>query len=305
MDNVQIYKKGSSAMVTQKFNGIFPALLTPFDKNGKINSKALSALVRMNLKKGVSGFYVGGSTAEAFLLDDQERKAIYEIVAEENNRERTLIAHIGCISTDKAIEFGLHAKNLGYDAISAIAPFYYKFNFAQIKKYYYDIVEAVDLPMIVYNFPNFSGVNLTVEQVGEFLLDDRFIGIKHTSNDYFAMSQFKLAFPDKVVYNGFDEMFLAGLAMGCDGGIGSTYNFMAEKFIKMQELFLNNRLSEAQTLQSEINKIIQILSKVGVMAGEKEILCQMGLDFGCARKPFTELDTADKKLIRENIMPLL
>ena len=78
-----------------------------------------------------------------------------------------------------------------------------------------------------------------------------------------------------------------------------------KKFIKMQELFLNNRLSEAQTLQSEINKIIQILSKVGVMAGEKEILCQMGLDFGCARKPFTELDTTDKKLIRENIMPLL
>ena len=97
-------------------------------------------------------------------------------------------------------------------------------------------------------------------------------------------------------YNGFDEMFLAGLAMGCDGGIGSTYNFMAEKFIKMQELFLNNRLSEAQTLQSEINKIIKILSKVGVMAGEKEILCQMGLNFGCARRPFTELDNSDKKL---------
>ena len=218
-------------VVKKKFKGIFPALLTPFDEKGKVNTAALSELVNYNIAKGVSGFYVGGSTAEAFLLSEDERKLVYKTVAKANKGRVTLIAHIGCISTEQAIEFGKYAKELGYDAISAIAPFYYKFNFAQIKKYYYDIVNAVDMPMIIYNFPNFSGVNLTVAQVEQFFCDERFIGIKHTSNDYFAMEQFKTRFPEKLVYNGFDEMLLSGLAMGADGGIGSTYNFMADKYI--------------------------------------------------------------------------
>ena len=285
--------------------GIIPALLTPFDSNDQINHKALAELVRFNLKKGVNGFYVNGSTAEAFLLDDDERKAIYRTVAETVSGKVPLIAHIGAISTKKAIEFGKCAKDCGYAAISAIAPFYYKYSFDQIKKHYYDIVDAIDLPMIVYNFPNFSGVNLTVDQVGQFLCDDRFIGIKHTSNDYFALSQFKAAFPDKVIYNGFDEMFLAGLSMGADGGIGSTYNFMADKFIEIRRLFLENKIAEAQAKQNEANKIIAVLCKVGVMEGEKEILCQMGMDFGNARAPFSVLTHEQKELIRTEIMPLL
>ena len=285
----------------QKFKGIFPALLTPFDENDKVNTSALTELVHYNIGKGVSGFYVGGSTAEAFLLSDDERKLVYKTVAKANKGRVTLIAHIGCISTAQAIEFGKYAKSLGYDAISAIAPFYYKFNFEQIKKYYYDIVNAVDMPMIIYNFPNFSGVNLTVDQVEQFFCDERFIGIKHTSNDYFAMEQFKTRFPGKLVYNGFDEMLLSGLAMGADGGIGSTYNFMAEKYIDICRLFNENKLDEARDIQRECNRIITALCKVGVMEGEKEVLCQMGFDFGHARAPFSALDDEQKEFLRENI----
>jgi N-acetylneuraminate lyase len=289
----------------QKYKGIFPALLTPFTKQGDVNTRVLGELIDLNLQRGVNGFYVGGSTSEAFLLDDNERKLVYKTTAEKVSGKATLIAHIGCISTDKTIEFGKYAKDCGYDAISAIAPFYYKFSFEQIKKHYYSIVEAVDLPMIIYNFPNFSGVNLSVSQVSEFLRDERFIGIKHTSNDYFALSQFKCAFPQKVVLNGFDEMFLAGLSMGADGGIGSTYNFMAEKFIKIQKLYKANKNEEAYALQCEANNIISVLCKVGVMEGEKEVLCQMGLDFGDARAPFSRLTVQQKKLITDEIMPMV
>ena len=285
----------------EKFKGIFPALLTPFDENDKVNVTTLSELVRYNIAKGVSGFYVGGSTAEAFLLSEDERKLVYKTVAKATKGKVTLIAHVGCISTAEAIEYGQYAKSLGYDAISAIAPFYYKFNFEQIKKYYYDIVNAVDMPMIIYNFPNFSGVNLTVEQVSEFFCDERFIGIKHTSNDYFAMEQFKTRYPDKLVYNGFDEMLLSGLAMGADGGIGSTYNFMADKYIEIYRLFAMNKLDEARAIQQECNRIITALCKVGVMEGEKEVLCQMGFDFGHARAPFSILTDEQKKFLRDTI----
>ncbi len=283
------------------FKGIYTALLTPFDKDDKLNKSALEKLVEYNIEKGVDGFYVCGSTAEAFLLTDDERNEIYEIVSKVNNGRVKLIAHVGAVSTRQAIAFADTAVKYNYDAISAVAPFYYKFGFDKIKKHYYDIVNAVDLPMLIYNFPNFSGVNLSVDEVAQFFCDDRFIGIKHTSSDYFAMERFKTCFADKYVFNGFDEMFLSGLSMGADGGIGSTYNFMAEKFIRMLKLFEDGNIKEAQEIQKEVNRIVEALCKVGVMEGEKEVMNQLGFDFGHARAPFGLLTEEQKIFLRENI----
>ena len=288
-----------------KFKGIFPALLTPFDKNNKINEKALADLIEMNIKKGVKGFYVCGSTAEVFMLSSEERKYLYKFVKDVVGNRTTLFAHVGAISTDEAIGYARLAEDLGYDAVSAVAPFYYKFSFAEIKKYYFDIVNSVNLPMLIYNFPNFSGVNLNYNNIGEFLQDERFIGVKHTSNDYFSMERFKNEYPGKVIYNGFDEMFLAGVAMGADGGIGSTYNFMAEKFINIQKLVGEGNIKEAQKIQEEANKILVALIKVGVMQGEKAVLCEMGIDFGAARAPFIDCSKEEKEELIKTVMPLL
>ena len=291
--------------MNNKFKGIFPALLTPFDENDRVNTKVLEELVDYNLKKGVDGFYVGGSTAEAFLLTEEERLLVMKTVSERAKGKCTLIAHVGCISTAQAIKFAKAAEELGYDAVSSVAPFYYKFSFNEIKKYYFDIVDAVNLPMLIYNFPAFSGVNLTVDNIKEFLNDDRFIGVKHTSNDFFALEQFKAAFPDKLVYNGYDEMLLAGLSMGADGAIGSTFNFMAEKFIKIRELLAKNDLVGAQKVQKDVNAIIQALCKVGVFQGEKAVLDALGFNFGSARAPFAPLTEAQKKELFDVVMPLL
>ena len=217
-----------------KFKGVFTALLTPFDKSDKINEKELEKLVKFNVEKGVTGFYVGGSTAEAFLLSSDERKLVYDIV-KSAAPDKTLIAHVGSISEKEATELAIHARKLSYDAVSSVAPFYFKFTFEEIKNYYLRVAQNAELPMIVYNFPNFSGVNLGIKDFESLLCNDNFIGVKHTSSDYFLMEQLKASFPGKLVYNGFDEMFLAGLSMGADGGIGSTYNFMADKFVKMRK----------------------------------------------------------------------
>ncbi|MGI6279242.1 MAG: N-acetylneuraminate lyase [Acutalibacteraceae bacterium] len=293
-------------MNLQKFKGIFPALLTPFDKDNKIDEKALTRLIEWNLEKGVSGFYVNGSTAEVFMLSDSERIRLYHLVSEICRGRCTLIAHIGAISTDQTIAYGKIAEKCGYDAISSVAPFYYKFSFEEIKNHYFSVVNQVNLPMIIYNFPVFSGVSLlSADNIALFLSDDRFIGVKHTSSDFFAMEQFKSAFPEKLVYNGYDEMFLAGLAMGADGGIGSTYNFMAEKFIKIQALFKENKMGEALKVQHTANKIIAALCKIGVQRGEKAILNLLGYNFGNARAPFLPLTSADYDFVKENIIPLL
>ncbi len=291
--------------MNEKFKGIFPALLTPFDGQDRVDTEVLGRLVDYNLQKGVDGFYVAGSTAEVFLLDAKERLAVMETVSSRAGGKCTLIAHIGCISTKQAIEYAREAKEMGYDAISSVAPFYYKFSFEEIRRYYFDIVDAVDLPMLIYNFPAFSGVNLTTDNIREFLADDRFLGVKHTSSDFYALEQFKAGFPDKVVYNGYDEMFLAGLSMGADGGIGSTFNFMAEKYIEIRRLFQENDMSAAQALQREVNTILRALVEVGVMQGEKAIMEGLGFPLGQARSPFAPLSGAQKEKLLRLTLPTL
>ena len=144
-----------------------------------------------------------------------------------------------------------------------------------------------------------------INEMKQFLCDDRFMGIKYTSNDFFMLEQCKTNFPDKIVYNGFDEMMLSGLSMGADGGIGSTYNFMADKFVRIHELFKAGNITEAQKLQIKANEIIALLCKVGVMPAEKEVLNLLGYDMGDCRHPFSPLSDEAKKLVKEQILPLL
>lgn len=280
-----------------KFHGIFPALLTPFDKNGEINYSALKKLVRFNLDKGVNGFYVCGSTSEAFLMSMDERKKVLETVLEENAGQAAIIAHVGQIGEGQAVELAKHAKEAGADAVSSVPPFYYGFTFDEIKSYYNGIADA-GLPVFIYNFAAAGGVKLTVDNIRDFLSDPRFMGVKHTSSDFFMLERLKAFREDAVIFNGFDEMFLCGLIMGADGAIGSTYNFMAEKFIKIEALFRAGDIAGAQAEQRKANNIIEILCRYGVMPGAKVICNYLGVDTGICRKPFSELtgEKAEKVL---------
>ncbi len=290
--------------MAKNMQGIFTALLTPFDKDNKVNESVLTDLVKFNVEKGVDGFYVGGSTAEAFLLTSDERKKVMEVVRNAAP-DKALIAHIGCIGQDQAEDLAASAKAMGYDAISSVAPFYYKFSFNEIKNYYFTLAEKTGLPMLVYHFPGFSGVNMGAGELAQFLDSDLFMGIKFTSNDFFTMEQCTARFPDKIVYNGFDEMFLCGLSMGAKGGIGSTYNFMADKFVKIKALYEAGDIAAAQEIQREANRIITVLCQVGVTQAEKEVLNQMGFDFGHCRRPFSVPTEEQKALLHDEIVAKL
>ena len=187
----------------EKYKGIFTALLTPFDKNGRVNETELERLAKFNLKKGVKGFYVGESTADAFLLSTDERRQIMDTV-KSSTPDSTLIAHIGSVNERDATELACYARKIGYDAVSSVAPFYYKITFEEIKNYYFRLADAAELPMLVYHIPSFSGVNMRINKMEQFLKDDRFLGIKYTSNDFFMLEQCKSSFPEKIVYKAFN-----------------------------------------------------------------------------------------------------
>ena len=270
--------------------GIFTALLTPFKEDYSINENSLKKLVEFNLEKGINGFYVGGSTGEGLIMSTDERKEVFRIVKEAAGDRVPLIAHCGSISTDEAISMAKTAEDLGYDAVSAVAPLYYGFSFPAIRKYYDDIVSSVNIPMVVYNFPGGSGVTFTADYAAEMFKDERYMGIKHTSNDLYTLHQFKQKIDRPVtIFNGFDEMCVGGLAMGADGAIGSTYNFMGDKFIKIYEEFNAGNIAKAQEIQTEANEIISEMIKYTVLPCEKAIMTHLGIDCGPCRRPFLPL----------------
>ena len=238
----------------------------------------------------------------SYVFGEAERKEVMEIV-KSAAADKTLIAHVGSINQAEAEELGEYAAKLGYDAVSSVTPFYYSFTLDEIKNYYLRIADRSALPMFIYYIPSFSGVSMSTDEISSFLSDDRFAGIKFTSNDFFTMERCKTNFPDKIIYNGFDEMFLSGLSMGADGAIGSTYNFMADKFVQINKLFQESKMEEAMKLQREANRIISVLCGIGVIPADKEVMHQLlGCDFEKCRLPFNPLTDEQKELIKKEII---
>ena len=292
-------------MIMDKLKGILTALVTPFDNDGKVDTKALKLHVKDLLVQGVQGFYVCGSTGEAFLLSIPERKEILEAVMEANEGKGSVICHCGAISTDFSIELGKHAASLGVDAISSVPPIYYNFSPAEIEQYYFDIADACKSPLIIYNIPAMSGVTISPAAVASMRKHPGIIGIKFTSNDFYSMEQIKTKDPDMIVYNGYDQMALAGLSMGADGAIGSTYNILAKYFIRINNLVLQNNLVEAREVQRRANKIMSLSIGTGKhLSCLKYIIGLKGIPYGACRKPFAVL-TEDDKAVCKRVLELL
>ena len=285
--------------------GIFTALLTPFYDDYSLNAQSLKDRIEFNIKSGVNGFYVCGSTGEAMLMSTAQRKEILRLVKEITGDRVKLIAHVGSMNTDDSVNMALYAGSLGYDAVSAVAPYYYSYPVSAIKEYYYEIARKSEMPLFIYNFPTGSGFGLTPEICAEMFGEEPLLaGVKHTSTDLFALNSFKREIPRITVFNGFDEICLAGLAMGADGAIGSTYNFMGSKFVALYDAFCAGDIEKAQKFQNEACEIISVLCKYGVFQCEKEILTLMGIDMGPCRKPILPLSDEGKAAMKEIVRSL-
>lgn len=278
-----------------RLKGIFAALVTPYDKDGRVNYKVLQQYVDYQASKGLEGFYVCGSTAESFLLSHDERKKILEAVVEANGKRAAVVAHCGSIGTDLTIDLAKHAVKTGVDAISAVTPFYFNFKPADIVTYYCDMANETGAPVIVYNIPKMSGVTVTVEMMKEMRRNPGIVGLKFTSQDMYALEQIKTSDPDLIVYNGCDEMCLAGLSMGADGAIGSTYNVMGKLFMQIRDLARNSELPQALALQQKANVVLKSLLGTGKLFGcLKYIITLRGYDFGGCRRPFPVMNDEDR-----------
>lgn len=285
-------------------SGIHAALLTPYDVEGRIDPAATEALVDFQVRQGLAGLYVGGSSGEAMAQSVPERADYLRSVARLAQGRLKLIAHVGAVATDDVLTLAATAAEAGYDAISAITPFYYPFSRAEVMAHYTEIAERAALPLVIYNFPAITA-GFTLAEIAGLLDHPKIIGVKHTSTDMYMLEKIKRRCPDALVYNGYDEMCLAGLVTGADGAIGTTYNFMGDLFVEIERLVKAQATEAARPLQIMANGVIDVLVEVGVMPGSKGLLDIMGVKMGDARRPFRRLTTADRDRLAAAAQPIL
>ena len=280
--------------------GIYSALLTSFDREGNINEKGIREIVRYNIDKmKVDGLYVGGSTGENFMLSTDEKKEIFRIVKDEAKDKVKLIAQVGSINLKESIELGKFSTELGYDSLSAVTPFYYKFSFDEIKDYYDTIIRECKNKMIIYSIPALTGVNMSIENFKELFKNEDIIGVKFTAPDFYLLERIRKEFSDKLIFSGFDEMLLFALVLGVDGAIGSTFNINGIRTREIFELVKDNKIKEAREVQHITNDLITDILNNGLYQTIKLILEEFGVEAGECKRPFKEATQEMKKRAKD------
>ncbi len=288
-----------------RYQGIIPAFYACYDKNGEVSPSAVQALTRHLAAKGVKGVYVGGSSGECIYQSVAERKLILENVMEAAEGKLTVIAHIACNNTRDSVELARHAESLGVDAIAAIPPIYFHLPDYAIAKYWNDMSAAApNTDFVIYNIPQLAGVALTMPLFREMLKNPNVTAVKNSSMPVQDIQMFK----DEgtrggrpfVVFNGPDEQLVSGLAMGADGGIGGTYGYMPELYLKLFDLVKAGDIVNARALQYDVDNIIYATcaTKGNMYAVIKEILRRReGLDLDGVREPLYNLVPEDEEQV--------
>lgn len=284
----------------EKYKGIIPAFYACYDDDGEVSAKRTRALALHLLQKGVKGLYVCGSSGECIYQTKEERMRTLESVMETVGGKLTIIAHVAATSTRDSIALARHAASLGVDAVAAIPPIYFRLPDYAVARYWCDIMEATDRDFIIYNIPQTTGFTLTLPLFRQMIAYPQVIGIKNSSLPTQDIEMFKDAGgEDCVVFNGPDEQFVAGRAIGADAGIGGTYAVMPELFLKADACVRAGDLATAQAIQHRICRIIAALcaGHGGMYAIIKAVLRRNGLDIGGVRAPLPKAVGEDTPLI--------
>jgi len=271
-----------------KPQGILPALVTPFTEDGKqVNEEALRNLVNRCIELGVSGVVPCGTTGEFVNLVTEEKKKVIDTVIDEVNGRVKVVAGTGASGTGQALEMTKYAKDAGADAALIVTPFYLKPTDRGIYEHFDTIASQVDLPIILYNIPQCTGLALPWQMVEDLAQIPNIVGVKDSSGQL----SFILAVLEKVrdkinVLCGHDEIVVGALAAGCSGAVLASANVIPDVWVNVYNAIQKGDLKTAQEKQYRVQKIARIIAKSGPV-GTKEALNMMGLKVGPVRSPLS------------------
>lgn len=244
--------------------GVIPPMIVPFDEHGEVDEKALREFTRF-LLRSVDGLFILGTYGCGPLLRVEERKRVAEIVVEEVNGKVPVIVHVGSISTKDAVELAKHAQTIGADAISSVPPFYYHHAEEDVFFYFKRLLDAVSIPVYVYNNPKTVGYGVSVNLLKR-LADEGVYGVKDSSFDIMVLSDYKR----KVNKEGFDvvmgteALFLPAASLGVRAfipGLGNAfpelckelYNVVMSGAPKEKVIEVHNRVMAVRDLMRFAN----------------------------------------------------
>lgn len=287
-----------------KLTGLIAATFTPFDKDGKVNYSQIRPYAEHLIADGLDGVFVCGSTGESTSLTVEERKNVLAEWVKCIGGRIKVIAHVGGTCLGDCVDLASHAASLGVDAVGAIAPFYLKPSTVQdLINFYKPIAEAIgSIPLYCYHIPPLTGINIPMPAFLKAAEKEipNFAGIKFTSSNFMEMMECINVCDGKFdILNGFDEMLLCALAMGCKGGVGSTYNYTAKTYRNILDTFFAGDIAGAQKHQMESIDIVNVIIKHGGgIRGGKAIMKVMGIDLGDCRVPLAPYTEEELETLR-------
>ena len=285
-------------------DGMFVPCVTPFTRAGRLDIGGLRACVQFWLEGGVSGLVPCGSNGEAPYLTRQERIKVIETVLDEVNGKVPVIAGTGSISTQETIAFTRDAANLGVNAALVVTPFYFKLSNKEMHEHFRAVSEAVDIPIVVYNVPKFTGVSLEPAQIQKLAAEnERIIGIKDSGGNVGTITETVRLVGEKIsVLAGTADVALSTLLIGGRGAVLAIGNVFPALCSHLYEAFKNRRYEDAGRLQNRISLANEVLvKKFNQIAAIKEAMRLQGLEAGYPRKPALSLDSEGRKTL-ENLL---
>ncbi len=282
----------------EPLHGLNTAIFTPYDEDGRIDTKRFEKLLEWQMSVGVTGFFVCGSTGEGLYLTPQERRSMAETAVKTVAGQATVMIHVGSLTTPQSVELAKHAAEIGADAVSSIAPVYYQVGFEANLAHYKAIGAATDLPFFIYHIPHLTGAALTAESAAGLLEVPNLAGLKFTDPALYLMRWlFELTGEQLTMLSGPDELHLPALTMGAHGAIGTTYNVLPGAFLRLREAFFAGDIQKAMELQARCNQIIYVMLQSGGISAFKATMRIIGHDCGDPRAPLPTLDDEQVKAL--------
>lgn len=277
------------------FGRISTAMVTPFDNKGLIDYNKTTLLVNHLIENGTDSIVVSGTTGESPTLSTEEKLALYEHVVKVVDKRIPVIAGTGTYDTYESIQLTEKATEIGVDGIMAVVPYYNKPNQAGLYEHFKAIAKSTNLPVMLYNIPGRSAVNMTPETIIKLSEIENIKAVKEASADLNAMTEIIANTADDFyLYSGDDGLALPVLAIGGTGVVSVSSHVVGLQMQKMVKSYLTGECKKAATIHQQLLPIMSELFKAPNPVPVKTALQLTGLDVGSVRLPLVPLDEKER-----------
>lgn len=284
------------------FKGSCVAIITPFTNDNKVNYNKLKELIEWHIQEGTDSILICGTTGEATTMTKEEKQNAIKFTVETVNKRVPVIAGTGTNNTAASIEMSLFAEEVGVDGLLVITPYYNKTSNKGLMKHFEAINNAVKTPIILYNVPSRTNMNITPSQLLELSKLENVVAIKEASGNISQIAEMKALCGDTIdIYSGNDDQIIPVLSLGGIGVISVLANVIPKETHNMVMEYLNGNINEALKIQLENLELANNLFIETNPIPVKTALNLMGKDVGELRLPLCDMDINNEKTLTKTL----